>query len=163
MQPGQGRFSSCTAAAPAQWPSSALPWLTETHGAAASINWALCSLRSQMPSPSSPHAERVLCVHNQPLGRSELGNKTPSLSPGRDWCPPGRGERWGQQVRASVRGVCKARLPGKPEGQRTRVASSGVPLAVPRCHPTWGHGTCPRSSFPGHPAPSRNWLRKDRE
>lgn len=88
MQPGHGRFSSCTAAAPAPWHSPALPWLTETHGAAASINGALCSLRSQMPSPSSPRAERVLCVHNQPLGRSELGNKTPSLCPGRDCCPP---------------------------------------------------------------------------
>lgn len=102
MHAGQGRFSSCTAAAPAQWHSSALPWLTETPGAAASINGALCSLRSQMPSPSPPHAERVLCVHNQPLGRSELGNKTPSLSPGRDWCPPGRGEGWGQQVQGGV-------------------------------------------------------------
>lgn len=102
MQPGQGRFSSRTAAAPAQWHSSALPWLTETHGAAASINGALCSLRSQMPSPSSPHAERVLCVHNQPLGSSEPGNKTPSLSPGRAWCPPSQGAGWGQQVRGGV-------------------------------------------------------------
>lgn len=65
----------------------ALSWLTETHGALVSINRGLCFLCSQMPSPSSPQAERALCVHDQPLGRSKPGNKTPSLSPGRDWCP----------------------------------------------------------------------------
>lgn len=66
----------------------ALPRLTETRGAAGSINRTFCSLHSQMPPPSSPHAERALCVHDQPLGQSELGNKTPSLSPGNNWCPP---------------------------------------------------------------------------
>lgn len=89
-QPGEVYFMHCCC------PSSvhscactpALPQLTETHGAAASINGTLCSLHSQMPSPSSPHAERALCVHDQPLDRSEPGNKTPSLSPGSDWCPP---------------------------------------------------------------------------
>lgn len=72
------------------------PWGCSQH------QWGPLFLRSQMPSPSSPHAERVLCVHNQPLGRSELGNKTRSLSPGRAWCPPGLGEGWGQRVRGGV-------------------------------------------------------------
>lgn len=131
-----------------------------THGAAASINGALCSRRSQMPSPSSPHAERVLCVHNQPLSSPGVSWGTKHhLFPLAETGAPRLGSGLGT---ASARAASKGRVPGKSESQRTHVASSGVPLAMPRCHPTRGHRTCPHSSFPGHPAPSRSCLRKDR-
>jgi len=121
----------------------ALPQLTETRRAAASINGALCSLLSQMPSPSSPHAERALCVHHQPRGRSKPGNKTTSLSPGRDWCPPA-GERVGDSsARQRVKAASLARTPGKSQGRRTHVSS-------PRVCP-W---LCPAATLPGDRGPA---------
>lgn len=148
--PGSAHNCGCT---------PALPQLTETRGAAGSINGALYSLRSQMPSLSSPHAERALCVHNQPLGRIEPGNKTPSLSPGRDWCPPAGVQAGDSSTRQRVK------APGhwaSPRAKGHMWALAGVLLAVSCCHSTSGHGTCPHSSCPAHPVPSRNWMRKDR-
>ncbi|EOA95500.1 hypothetical protein Anapl_10067 [Anas platyrhynchos] len=54
------------------------PRLAETLGAVAGIKGALCSLRSQLPAPSSPHAERALCERD--------GNNTTALC-GERGCP----------------------------------------------------------------------------
>lgn len=70
------------------------PRLAETLGAVAGIKGALCSLRSQLPAPSSPHAERALCERD--------GNNTTALC-GERGCPA-RGGRLGDGARRRVHG-----------------------------------------------------------
>lgn len=70
------------------------PQLAETLGAVAGIKGALCSLRSQLPAPSSPHAERALCERD--------GNNTTALC-GERGCPE-RGGRLGDGARRCVHG-----------------------------------------------------------
>lgn len=124
------------------------PRLAETLGAVAGIKGALCSLRSQLPAPSSPHAERALCERD--------GNNTTALC-GEQGCPE-RGGRLGDGARRCVHGqeVGKEPAPGSlwscqlgrlSTGQEEEAGPAPAPSPAPS-HPI-------PSSAPGPPAPPR--------
>lgn len=113
MQPGQGRFSSCTAAAPAQPHSSALPWLTETHGAAASINGALCSCVPRCHHPPLPMLKgSCVCTISRWAGAS-WGTKH-GLFP---LAEPGAPPAWVRAGDSECEVVCESSQQGQGAGQ----------------------------------------------
>lgn len=118
---GRGRFSRSPGSAQGRACTLALPRLAETRGAAASINGALCSPRSQMPAPSSPHAERALCVRDQAGEQNHVSLRGQGPVPPRAGC-----EAWGRQREAARASGQRGQESGpRAEGQ-THVASSGL-------------------------------------